>query len=282
MINRLTQWRAREDEEDLQTPKPRCMGQAKTLSAWHRLALKIVTLIIHSTRQSAMDYLLNKSKTPVAKAKSTSTPKKETKTKQVGDGKVRRGLGQELPRSKANKTWAQEPTTCAHDEDKLRMRAGRGQHWWTCLDCGARWQRLEWEMDKALNTGASSSQDAPTPVEQEIVSYAKNPPRTLPGPRHRPEVPALTLEPVPDTEEEQMTADQRLEALLRQSAKTQGRVFPRSPSSEKRKSETSCVRPIQDRARPRTPRLNDRVEVHEIFSSGEDLSQEGTFSVVSP
>ncbi|CAK8990637.1 unnamed protein product [Durusdinium trenchii] len=223
MINRLTQWRAREDEEDLQTPKPRCMGQAKTLSAWHRLALKIVTLIIHSTRQSAMDYLLNKSKTPVAKAKSTSTPKKETKTKQVGDGKVRRGLGQELPRSKANKTWAQEPTTCAHDEDKLRMRAGRGQHWWTCLDCGARWQRLEWEMDKALNTGASSSQDAPTPVEQEIVSYAKNPPRTLPGPRHRPEVPALTLEPVPDTEEEQMTADQRLEALLRQSAKTQGR-----------------------------------------------------------
>ena len=92
----------------------------------------------------------------------------------------------------------------------------------------------------------------------------------------------LTLEPASNTEEEQMTADQRLEALLKQNAKTQGKVFHRSPSSEKRKKETSSVRPIQDRARPRTPRISDRVETHEIFSSGEDLSSGSNFQVVSP
>lgn len=71
------------------------------MAAWHRIVLRILTLIVHSTKQAAMDYLVSRPSTqaPKAKAKATSS-----KSKQIGDGKIRRGIGRELPRSKPCKS----------------------------------------------------------------------------------------------------------------------------------------------------------------------------------
>lgn len=60
---------------------------------------------------------------------------------------------------------------------------------------------------------------------------------------------------------ESQTADQRLDHLLRQQ------------SRERRKSMSSGVRPAQRRSQPRTPRMNEAVEIHELNSSGEDEAE---------
>ena len=73
------------------------------------------------------------------------------KTKHQQTAKVRRGIGQPFPRSKACKAWPKEPLDCAHEEDQLRQRGSKDSFWWTCLQCGRRWQRVEWEPDQEIN-----------------------------------------------------------------------------------------------------------------------------------
>ena len=167
MLNRLAAWRSQEDQDE---PNPhRKMGSKRLMEAWRRMGLMILNLIVTSTQRSAMEYLMQRN---TIQPKSVEAVKEKPKSsKKIGDGKIRRGIGQELKRSSACKTWRFEPQDCAHEEDQLRQRAGRGQHWWTCLACGSRWECLEWAEDKALNTGAQSVQalqgglpeDAPGP-----------------------------------------------------------------------------------------------------------------------
>ena len=96
-------------------------------------------------------------KMPKAKNKG-KTPADQKKT-----SKVRRGIGQPLPRPKACKDWPKEPLQCAHEEDQLRQRGSKDSYWWTCLQCGSRWQRLEWEPDHEISAGAASSGDFVAP-----------------------------------------------------------------------------------------------------------------------
>ena len=144
-----------------------------------------------------------------------------------------------------------------------------------------------------MNTGARSSRDEPLLASEEIVVYTNNPyPKVLPGPRRRPEVGPLILDHVPNVSdppkrnvslktEGAMSADQRLDAKAQASSASQR---PQSGSQEKRKSAGSGVRPIQDRARPRTPRIDPRPVTHEIFSSDPEPEEtEGQeFQMVSP
>ena len=109
---------------------------------------------------------------------------------------IRRGIGQPLSRSVACKTWHAEPAACAHSDDKLRQRAGRGHFWWTCLDCGSRWERLEAQQDRQINAPSSSShadEAAGSTVTVINTSSKVAYPKILPAPRYRPDLSDLKL-----------------------------------------------------------------------------------------
>ena len=109
---------------------------------------------------------------------------------------IRRGIGQPLSRSVACKTWHAEPAVCAHSDDKLRQRAGRGHFWWTCLDCGSRWERLEAQQDRQINAPSSSShadEAAGSTVTVVNTSSKVAYPKILPAPRYRPDLSDLKL-----------------------------------------------------------------------------------------
>ena len=129
-------------------------------------------------------------KMPKAKNKG-KTPADQKKT-----SKVRRGIGQPLPRPKACKDWPKEPLQCAHEEDQLRQRGSKDSYWWTCLQCGSRWQRLEWEPDHEISAGAASSGDFRGSTAAEVIQTASKVPypSRLPPPRSRPDLTTLVVE----------------------------------------------------------------------------------------
>ena len=57
--------------------------------------------------------------------------------------KVRQNIGIPLTRSKAQQNWNREVDQCPHEAEYLRHRAGRRHFWFTCLQCGGRWERTE-------------------------------------------------------------------------------------------------------------------------------------------
>lgn len=118
------------------------------------MTLTIFTLIKAATDQLAVDYLV-KSRTLEEElgAVSQTTMKKQT-TKNVSQQVVRQRIGKPLTRSKAQKNWGHEPDVCPHVQEYLRHRAGRGHFWWTCLQCGSRWERHQLE---ETTVGSSSS-----------------------------------------------------------------------------------------------------------------------------
>ena len=66
---------------------------------------------------------------------------------------------------------------CAHEEDQLRQRGSKDSYWWTCLQCGSRWQRLEWEPDHEINTEAAGDFRGSTATE--VIQTASKSPRCL-------------------------------------------------------------------------------------------------------
>ncbi|CAL1141018.1 unnamed protein product, partial [Cladocopium goreaui] len=88
---------------------------------------------------------------------------------------VRQAIGKPLSRSKAQTAWNREVSECIHEEEYLRHRAGKGHFWYTCLQCGGRWERLQ-------SQASSSTQVIETTVP------AENFPKFLPAPRSRPDL----------------------------------------------------------------------------------------------
>eukprot|EP00435_Cladocopium_sp_Y103_P070861 s172_g36.t1 len=160
MQKRVTQWIADQDKE-MPDPVPKKKSPPeKLLMAWRRMVLATIRLYMEIMLQTVTDYLTSRNRGTIAKL-----PKAKSKDKAVVDqkktAKVRRGIGQPLPRSKACKDWPKEPLDCAHEEDQLRQRGSKDSYWWTCLQCGSRWQRVEWEPDHEVNTASTKIQAKP-------------------------------------------------------------------------------------------------------------------------
>ena len=90
-----------------------------------------------------------------------------------------------LTRSKAQQNWNREVDQCPHEAEYLRHRAGRGHFWFTCLQCGGRWERTE--IPSSSTTSASTS----TVIQ---VKGSGSFPKYLPPPRSRPELPTHMVE----------------------------------------------------------------------------------------
>ncbi|CAK8990413.1 Integrase catalytic domain-containing protein, partial [Durusdinium trenchii] len=197
MQSRIAGWLYKSDQESQQAPRRR--NSKKLEAAWARMVQMTVRMLISVICQSAMDHLMNRNKYPAVA--STQVTEKETKSKKTkGDGRIRRGIGRPLKHSTACATWRYTPSECQHDDDKLRQRGSKDQFWWTCLDCGSRWERVEWQADEEINrrSGARSSTENPaTPTPIEIMTHSDNPyPQKLPPPKSRPELATLIVKDI--------------------------------------------------------------------------------------
>ncbi|CAJ1455174.1 unnamed protein product, partial [Effrenium voratum] len=161
--------------KDPTVPKEPNPQRAK--NAWRRMTLAIFTLIKAATDQLVVDYLVKSRKVEEELGAVSQTTMKKQTTKNVSQQVVRQGIGKPLTRSKAQKNWVHEPDVCPHVQEYLRHRAGRGYFWWTCLQCGSRWERNQLE-----ETTAGSSSSSHLVVEKPLKgSY----PEYLPPPRYR-------------------------------------------------------------------------------------------------
>ncbi|CAL1162757.1 unnamed protein product [Cladocopium goreaui] len=277
MRARITSWISKEDQETDQSyeKKPSQMSSQKRCDAWKRMTLIILNMIIHANQEHVVHYLTNRNAELMLQDQERLAQRVSAKVKGKNQNKVRRGIGRPLTRSTAWKTWRFEPSKCPHEEDQLRQRAGGGHHWWTCLACGARWERLESAADVMENAKLNQPKGSASP-------------QILPAPRYRPDLSHLELV------EQQVTPPgtsivRTIKAEMMK-GKSKGKTGP--PKTEetetklvkvkseltnsRRRSASAGVRATQERARQRTPSFNGEMTATEAFeihsSEGESWS----------
>eukprot|EP00435_Cladocopium_sp_Y103_P054062 s621_g17.t1 len=122
MQKRVTQWLAAEDAKDPPEAPKKKSPPEKLLVAWRRMVLATIRLYMEVMLQTVTDYLTSRNRGTIAKMPPKTKGKAKPPADQKKTAKVRRGIGQPLPRSKACKDWPKEPLDCAHEEDQLRQR----------------------------------------------------------------------------------------------------------------------------------------------------------------
>lgn len=314
MINRISKWLSEDDRQDAQASssgKKRTPPE-KLVSYWRRMVMMVMRVYMDVLMQSAMDYLMSRNQ-PIKNAKSKDKKGNGSKDRSkaaANQGKVRRGIGNPLPRSRAHVQWNFEPKDCVHDEDRLRQRGAKDSFWWTCLDCGARWERVEWAPDKKVNEGkAMSSTDGAQEEMEEMATSTQviltnstiAYPEKLPPPKSRPELNSLVIAETHQAlqdkkavqEKSQMkdakefVAEVHLDTALGETPTTEPTAdqkldhMLRLHAKETRKKMASGVRPVQPRSHPRTQSSKAKAEAHEIHSSGDELlSPESDFKML--
>lgn len=149
-------------------------SQSKPATTRRRLVLALLMMMSNTRHTMAMEYLLKKPIQAPAEDEDQKDIKKDRKSKDP-KSVVRQAIGKPLSRSKAQTAWNREVSECIHEEEYLRHRAGKGHFWYTCLQCGGRWERLQ-------SQASSSTQVIETTVP------AENFPKFLPAPRSRPDL----------------------------------------------------------------------------------------------
>ncbi|CAE7354719.1 unnamed protein product [Symbiodinium microadriaticum] len=111
--------------------------------SWARIVMIMVRMIATARQQLVVDSLILDAYAPSASASSSTTAPAKSQPSKKKEAKVRQGLGTQLSRSQAQTKWTLEPEQCPHEEQDLRMRGNQARHWWACLKCGSRWERVE-------------------------------------------------------------------------------------------------------------------------------------------
>ena len=167
------------ETENQDVDPPRRMGSQKTLAMWKRLTRAILLMLATARSQMAVDYLTKRGEEQ--KDPPSSSTAAFPRAKKGKEEPINQGLGKPFRRFKAQNKFAKEPEGCNHRPDALRCRANSKATWWTCLDCGSRWQRPQEDPKKTPST---------TFVVNEQADKIKNArgqefPRYLPAPRGR-------------------------------------------------------------------------------------------------
>ena len=156
----------------------RRMGTQRNLAAWKRLVRTLLFMLATARQQMMLDYIVKREDEPANQPSSSTTPVKKKKDKNLP---VNQGLGRPLPRSKAQAKFCREPEECNHRSDALRCRANSKATWWTCLDCGSRWQRPAEDPKTTRSTTFEVDEKAAKIKNRQGQEF----PRYLPAPRGR-------------------------------------------------------------------------------------------------
>ena len=110
--------------------------------SWRRLMIALF-LTISSIRQEMVTEYLHRRIPQPEDTEKTKEPKEPARKTKDPNYKIRQAIGAPLTRSTAQKSWNKTVDECIHEEEYLRHRASKGHYWFTCLQCGGRWERLE-------------------------------------------------------------------------------------------------------------------------------------------
>ena len=183
---------------------------------WGRIVLIMVRMITTVRQQLVVDSLIMDACAASSSASSTTTaPQAKDKAGKKKQTVVSQGLGTQLSRSQAQTKWTLEPEQCRHEEQDLRMRGNQAKHWWACLKCGSRWERVE--TDTVPGRGA-------LPAPARPVFRSTNPPSMLPPPRSQPNLGSLTLDQARNPPSRSLAAQA---ATPKPSAAPLGRMTPK-------------------------------------------------------
>ena len=170
--------------DERQRHERRQRGSVWCQKAWARLVRVIVRMIITARDQMVVD-ALTVQPAPSSTASSSTAPQPKRRHERQ-QRPLRQGLGPQMSRSQTQKVWPKEPEDCEHIQDQLRMRGNQAMHWWVCLNCGSRWERIE---AATVNPGRGALPEHVKPVYR-----TTEPPRMLPPPRTGPHLGSITLE----------------------------------------------------------------------------------------
>eukprot|EP00435_Cladocopium_sp_Y103_P025586 s406_g6.t1 len=116
MQKRVAKWFADEDAEIPTASKAKKTPPERLANNWRRMVLLTLRVYMDIMFQTVVDYLTSRNNGTIANLPPAKKDKSQPAPKNAA--KVRRGIGQPLPRSKACKEWPCEPLECAQDEDK--------------------------------------------------------------------------------------------------------------------------------------------------------------------
>ena len=192
----------------MEDPEPQQKPKQNKLLGWRRVVLALLTLMATTRSEMVMEYLISKRGTMATEDMEEKKKDLTGRKKKDPDSKIRQAIGKPLNRSQSQKKWNREVSSCAHEEEYLRHRAGKGHFWYTCLQCGGRWERLE-------TTSSSST--------QVVQTTESNYPTYLPPPRSRPDLPTQKVTVI--NEAQSMSAGEQLP--LTNHLKARGRTSDR-------------------------------------------------------
>lgn len=175
-------------DSDLEKPKKKKMGPARCEAAWQRLTNAVIFLMVTTRQQMVLDYLQQKGMVhdePDVRDKKTAA---KSKAKKTTAEHIPQGIGQPLSRSSTQNHWELEIHQCPHAAEQLRCRSNRYQKWWTCLMCGARWERLETEA-----RGSTELEAPEVPESSSLKTRLGSYPAHLPAPRSKPDQGTIPL-----------------------------------------------------------------------------------------
>ena len=212
-----------------------------SVNPWRRLVLALMMLLSTTRSEMVMEYLITKRGTMAIEDLEEKKKDLTGRKKKDPDTKIRQGIGKPLNRSQAHKKLNREIEECSHEEEYMRHRAGKGHYWYTCLQCGGRWERLE-------TTSSSST--------QVVQTTQSNYPTYLPPPRSRPDLPTHKVTVI--NEAQSMLAGEQMP--LQRSLKARGRTS----------ENLAGVNPIQRAKTPVMTHGSLELRAREIFELASD------------
>ena len=180
MLKHLSSWIQMVEEEYPEPQPQRRMGTQRALATWKRMAQTILLMLATARQQMVVDQLVKKNNEPELNPPSSSTSSFKGQ-KKAKDAPVNQGLGKPLTRSKAHAKFNKEPSECNRRSDALRCRANSKATWWTCTDCGSRWQRPEEDPSSTATTSFQVDEKAKKVKNAQGQEF----PKFLPAPRGR-------------------------------------------------------------------------------------------------
>ena len=185
-------------ESSSRGPPSGSSGKSKPAMMWRRLVLALMMMMANTRHTMAVEYLIKKPMKMPDEEDEAVTKKKEIRKTKDPQAPIRRAIGQPLSRSQAQKKWNREVEACPHEEEYIRHRAGKGHFWFTCLQCGGRWERLQ----------------APSSSSTQVVTTTAAPesfPTYLPPPRSRPDLKTqkVTVQQVPKVSQGRVPEESR-------------------------------------------------------------------------
>ena len=164
---------AAEDAPLIPTPQQIITKKVKYLAAWKRMAgrqLFIYQGLLGST--VVENWMQNDTPPEPRVAKQKARPKKNHRS--TAQGRNLTGVGHRLSNSVA-RNWPMDTRTCSHPMTQMVACGNASAYWWTCHNCGARWNRVppahpnELNLEDQLNTFNTPPPDLKALRPQAIV-----------------------------------------------------------------------------------------------------------------